>query len=419
MSTRPRRAARGGAGSSCPASARSRAAMERCARSGSTSFCASAPRAGVPLLGICLGMQLAVRALDRARRRRGPRAPAGRGARAAPPALKLPQIGWNEVRWERPRRGVARGSAASAPASLPRAQLRRRAPTTRRSVLGTARVRRAVRLGRLARLRPRRAVPPREVLDGRARAARQLRPLCAGHPRPPAGPAERPGDERAWTRDPLPGDRHPRRPRRAAAQGDFDASEGLRRGPLAAARGVGGGGRAPPARRRPRRRPRRRAVNLEHVRADRARAGRAGPVRRRAAHGATRSPRRSRPARARRPRHRGFTDASCSSGRSPSTARSVSRLGRRARRAGRDGRLDADHGQRPWRRSSPAERARRAAASSTPTSTATGCSRASTRRRCARAARRQGGAAAALLGRDRLARRPRALAALGHRASPA
>ena len=82
--------------SSCPASARSRRRCATCASSGSTPCSASGSRRGVPMLGICLGMQLLFESLERERGQ--PRAWAcsqGRVERLPAPGLKVPLIGWN------------------------------------------------------------------------------------------------------------------------------------------------------------------------------------------------------------------------------------------------------------------------------------------------------------------------------------
>src|SRR5665213_1556215 len=77
------------------------AAMARLRRLGLDQLLLERTRAGVPLLGICLGMHLA---FDRSSEQGG-----AEGLGIVPGAvrelvadgLKLPQIGWNEVRWER------------------------------------------------------------------------------------------------------------------------------------------------------------------------------------------------------------------------------------------------------------------------------------------------------------------------------
>ncbi len=289
---RPRRGCAPPPASSCPASARSRARWTTCASWGSTSCCASA--------------------LTRARRcsasasacssRSSPRPssaepPASascpaRSARCDAGELKLPHIGWNEVRFASPDSPLVDGSARAA---APSTTCTRFAPVPadeqRRPRHG--RVRRAVRHRGAARLLLRRAVPPREVLRRRPAPARQLR----AHLRRRRGAASR-GEA-------LPGDRHPRRQRRAPRQGRLRREEGLRRGPAVRRARLGAtrareylhvvdlDGAKPGE-----------PVNLEHLRRIAAERGRAGAVRRRAAHRRGGRGRARRGRRARDPRHR-------------------------------------------------------------------------------------------------------------------
>jgi imidazole glycerol-phosphate synthase subunit HisH len=55
--------------------------------------------AGVPLLGLCLGMQLLFERSDEHGGAEGLGLLAGRVRRLSAPGLKLPHIGWSEVRW--------------------------------------------------------------------------------------------------------------------------------------------------------------------------------------------------------------------------------------------------------------------------------------------------------------------------------
>ena len=76
------------------------AAMERLRALGLDRFLVERAGAGVPLLGICLGMHLA---FDRSTERGGASGLGivpGAVRELVAGALKLPQIGWNEVRWE-------------------------------------------------------------------------------------------------------------------------------------------------------------------------------------------------------------------------------------------------------------------------------------------------------------------------------
>jgi glutamine amidotransferase len=77
-------------------------AMERLRGLGLDEFLIERASAGVPLLGICLGMHLA---FERSTERGGATGLGivpGAVRELAAGQLKLPQIGWNEVRWERP-----------------------------------------------------------------------------------------------------------------------------------------------------------------------------------------------------------------------------------------------------------------------------------------------------------------------------
>lgn len=59
---------------------------------------------GVPLLGICLGMQLLFEASEEVESTRGLGLLPGNVTRLEAGALRVPHIGWNEVRWERASR---------------------------------------------------------------------------------------------------------------------------------------------------------------------------------------------------------------------------------------------------------------------------------------------------------------------------
>jgi imidazole glycerol-phosphate synthase subunit HisH len=58
--------------------------------------------AGIPLLGICLGMQLLFERSEELGSTPGLGILPGSVTRLAAPGLRIPHIGWNEVRWERP-----------------------------------------------------------------------------------------------------------------------------------------------------------------------------------------------------------------------------------------------------------------------------------------------------------------------------
>jgi glutamine amidotransferase len=77
------------------------AAMERLRALGLDRFVVERAGAGVPLLGICLGMHLAFDRSTELGGASGLGIVPGAVRELAAGALKLPQIGWNEVRWER------------------------------------------------------------------------------------------------------------------------------------------------------------------------------------------------------------------------------------------------------------------------------------------------------------------------------
>jgi glutamine amidotransferase len=59
-------------------------------------------RAGVPVIGLCLGMQLLFEGSDEHEGAEGLGLLPGRVVRLDARGLKLPHIGWNSVRWKRP-----------------------------------------------------------------------------------------------------------------------------------------------------------------------------------------------------------------------------------------------------------------------------------------------------------------------------
>jgi len=78
------------------------AAMERLRGLGLDDFLVERVNSGVPLLGICLGMHLAFDRSTELGGATGLGIVPGAVRELAAGGLKLPQIGWNEVRWERP-----------------------------------------------------------------------------------------------------------------------------------------------------------------------------------------------------------------------------------------------------------------------------------------------------------------------------
>ena len=210
-----------------------------------------------------------VRVLDRARRGAGASGSlAGEVSELDAPGLKVPHIGWEPVRWERESRARPTG-IDDGDALLLRPRLRAPPAPTPTTWSATAEhgERFACAVDATAALR--RPVSPGEVERRRA---------CGCSPTSPASaPRSRPA------LDPLPGDRHPRRPRGAADAGRLRARDRLRRRPGRRRAALGRAGRRGAARRRPRRRPRGRPVNLDARRADLRGGRRAGPGRRRPA----------------------------------------------------------------------------------------------------------------------------------------
>ncbi len=76
-------------------------AMERLRALALDAFLVERAAAGVPLLGICLGMHLAFEHSSEQGGAEGLGIVPGRVRELRADGLKLPQIGWNEVRWER------------------------------------------------------------------------------------------------------------------------------------------------------------------------------------------------------------------------------------------------------------------------------------------------------------------------------
>jgi glutamine amidotransferase len=77
-------------------------AMRRLRASGLDALIRERAEAGVPVIGLCLGMQLLFEGSDEHEGETGIGLLPGRVTRLDPRGLKLPHIGWNTVSWTRP-----------------------------------------------------------------------------------------------------------------------------------------------------------------------------------------------------------------------------------------------------------------------------------------------------------------------------
>ena len=149
------------------------------------------------------GDAAAVRALRGARRRGGPRPAARRGARAARRReLKLPHIGWSEVRW---RRRSALNEGLPDPAFLYHVHSFVAVPRRPGGGAGDGGVRGDLSRGGRTGKHLRRAVAPREVLDSRVAPTGQLRRHLrrGGGRADAAGVVTRCGSVGMWPRRPA------------------------------------------------------------------------------------------------------------------------------------------------------------------------------------------------------------------------
>ena len=127
--------------------------------------------AGVPILGICLGLQLLFDSTTELGGAEGLGLLPGEVTELDAPGLKIPHIGWSPVRWERESR-LTEGIDSETPFYLVHSFAPRAEPD---ELLGTRRLRQPLRLRGRARQRLRRPVPPREVERRGPAPALQLR----------------------------------------------------------------------------------------------------------------------------------------------------------------------------------------------------------------------------------------------------
>ncbi len=155
-------------------------AMERVRERGLDELIAERREAGVPILGICLGLQLLFDSTTELGGAAGLGLLPGPVAELEADGLKVPHIGWSPVRWERESR-LVEGIESETPFYFVHSFAPR--PEGRRSAR-QRRLRRPLRLRGRARQRLRRPVPPREVERRRPAAARPTSPGSASR-RPP------------------------------------------------------------------------------------------------------------------------------------------------------------------------------------------------------------------------------------------
>ena len=197
------------------------------------------------MLGICLGMQLLFDSSTENRAPSGIGVLRGTVGPISANGYKVPHIGWSPVRWEHESE-LTRGWARRRPSTSSTRSSRAR--PSRGDVLGTAEygerfacaVERPPLYG--AQFHPEKS----SAAGLRLLENFTAHPRSRG-PRPPTGLIL------------YPGDRHPRRPRRAPAPGRLRPRDRLRRRPRRRRPALGGRRSQLAARRRPGRRPRRRA----------------------------------------------------------------------------------------------------------------------------------------------------------------
>jgi imidazole glycerol-phosphate synthase subunit HisH len=110
-------------------------AMERVRRLGLDELLRERVSAGVPLLGLCMGMQLLFESTSELGGSDGIGLLEGRVEQLEAPGLKVPQIGWNPVTW---RREAALNDGLPSPCAFYHANSFAPRPAHREDVLGTA-----------------------------------------------------------------------------------------------------------------------------------------------------------------------------------------------------------------------------------------------------------------------------------------
>jgi glutamine amidotransferase len=110
-------------------------AMERVHRLGLDELLRDRVDAGVPLIGLCMGMQLLFESTTELGGAEGIGLLAGPVEQLDAPGLKVPQIGWNPVRW---RRASALNEGLPDPCAFYHANSYAPRPTRAEDVLGTA-----------------------------------------------------------------------------------------------------------------------------------------------------------------------------------------------------------------------------------------------------------------------------------------
>jgi imidazole glycerol-phosphate synthase subunit HisH len=110
-------------------------AMERVRRLGLDELLRERVDAGVPLLGLCMGMQLLFESTSELGGSDGIGLLEGRVEQLDAPGLKVPQIGWNPVSW---RREIALNAGLPNPCAFYHANSFAARPARSEDVLGTA-----------------------------------------------------------------------------------------------------------------------------------------------------------------------------------------------------------------------------------------------------------------------------------------